>query len=116
MDNWFPLLKYLRKNRVLDIAFLKYKRLKKKFGKEAGLEVHRRTSRLCVLLERYVTLLIQVLPGQIFLHLLVQYMWIPAHFGILSGAGVKCKGIITCTRTFMKQIWHDMPKVCYTTL
>jgi len=72
-----PLLKYFRKNRVLGIAFLEDGGPERKFAKEVGVEVHRRTSGLCVLLEHFVTLFIKVLPGQIFLHPFVQYMWVP---------------------------------------
>jgi len=111
-----PLLEYFRKNRVLGTVLLYYGKPKRKFAKEVRVEVHRRTSRLCMFLERFVTLLIKVLQGQILLHLVIQYMWIPYHFGILLGTGVKCYGVITCKGTFMKQIWHDVPKACHTRL
>ena len=72
-----PLLDYFRKNRVLGMALLEHVGPNRKFAKEVEVEVHRGTSGLCMLLERFVTLLIKVLPGQILLHPLVQYMWVP---------------------------------------
>jgi len=69
-----PLLVYFRKNTVLGLALLDHGRPKRKSAKEVVVEVHGRTSGLCVLLECFVTLLIKVLPGQILLHPLVQCM------------------------------------------